>query len=49
MTILKVWALGQGKGTRMGYRDVNSTIRAGREEVPIELKDEGGKQWTVET
>lgn len=49
MRTLKVWPLGQGKGTRMGCRDVNRTIRAGREEVPLELRGGGGKQWTMET
>ena len=41
MRTVKVWPLGQGKGTRMGCRDVNRTIRAGREEVPLELRGWG--------
>lgn len=49
MTTLKVWPVGKGQGTRMGYRDVNRTVGAGREEVPLELRDGGGKQWTMET
>ena len=37
------------EGARPGYRDVNRTVGARKEEVPLELRDGGGKQWTMET
>lgn len=49
MTTLKGWPVGQGQRTRMGYRDVNRMVWVGREEVSLELRDGGGKQWTMET
>lgn len=41
--------MGERRGKRLGYRDVNRIIGAGREEVVLELRDGGGKQWTMET